>query len=94
MPQRSRHSKALVVSSDANRLARSRSDHIRLHGVGDDREPESAFVLALAEKGWKRALADDPHLRAGLNVAHGQVTYEAVARDLGYAYVPAQKLLT
>jgi len=50
-------------------------------------------AIALADKGWKRALADDPHLRAGLNVAHGQVTYEAVARDLGYAYVPAQKLL-
>ena len=29
------------------------------------------FVLALAEKGWKRALADDPHLRNGLNVAFG-----------------------
>ena len=41
----------------------------------------------------RRALADDPHLRAGLNVAHGKVTYEAVARDLGYAYVPAQTLL-
>jgi alanine dehydrogenase len=50
-------------------------------------------AIALADKGWKRALADDPHLRAGLNVAHGQVTYEAVARDLGYAYVPAQVLL-
>jgi hypothetical protein len=26
-------------------------------------------------------------------VAHGQVTYEAVASTLGYAYVPADSLL-
>ena len=50
-------------------------------------------ALALADKGWKRALADNPHLRAGLNVAHGQVTCEPVARDLGYDWVPAESLL-
>ena len=32
------------------------------------------FVLALADKGWRHALADDPHLRDGLNVAFGKVT--------------------
>ena len=42
------------------------------------------FVLALADKGWKRALADDAHLRAGLNIAAGKVTYPAVAHDLGF----------
>jgi len=52
-----------------------------------------SHAIALADKGWKRALADNPHLREGLNVAHGHVTYEAVARDLGYAYVPATTLL-
>ncbi len=52
-----------------------------------------AHGLALAGRGWRAAMRDDPHLRAGLNVAHGQVTYEAVARDLGYTYVPAQQLL-
>jgi alanine dehydrogenase len=31
-------------------------------------------VLALADKGWKQALADDPHLRNGLNIAFGKVT--------------------
>ncbi|MBM3569190.1 MAG: alanine dehydrogenase [Alphaproteobacteria bacterium] len=41
------------------------------------------FVLALAEKGWRRALREDPHLLNGLNVAHGHVTYPAVARDQG-----------
>ena len=40
------------------------------------------FVLALADKGWQRALADDAHLRRGLNVCRGEVTHEAVAQAL------------
>lgn len=36
------------------------------------------FVLALADKGWQRALQDDPHLRNGLNVAEGQIAHEAL----------------
>ncbi|HEY3460680.1 MAG TPA: alanine dehydrogenase [Casimicrobiaceae bacterium] len=40
------------------------------------------FVLEIADKGWKRALADDPHLRNGLNVALGRITYRAVAEAL------------
>ena len=51
------------------------------------------FALAIADKGWQKALADDPHLRNGLNVAHGQVTYKAVADDLGYTYMTADKAL-
>jgi alanine dehydrogenase len=35
----------------------------------------------------------DEHLLNGLNVHAGKVTYEAVARDLGYDYVPAAKAL-
>jgi alanine dehydrogenase len=50
-------------------------------------------AVALASKGWRKALADDVHLRHGLNVCQGKVTYEAVARDLGYDYVPAESLL-
>jgi alanine dehydrogenase len=45
------------------------------------------FVLALADKGWKKALADDPHLKNGLNVAFGSVTCRPVAEALGYEYV-------
>jgi alanine dehydrogenase len=44
------------------------------------------FVLAIADKGWKRALADDPHLGNGLNIAFGKVTCRPVAEALGYAY--------
>ena len=50
-------------------------------------------ALALAGKGWRQALKDDPHLCAGLNVAQGQVTHAAVAAALGHAHVPAQSLL-
>jgi alanine dehydrogenase len=50
-------------------------------------------AVALADKGWKQALKDNAHLKNGLNVALGKVTYEAVAKDLGYAYVSADTLL-
>ncbi|MBN3737839.1 MULTISPECIES: alanine dehydrogenase [Burkholderia] len=50
-------------------------------------------ALALADKGWKQAMTDDPHLRAGLNVCDGHITYEAVALALGLPYVPATGML-
>ncbi|MFT3916508.1 MAG: alanine dehydrogenase [Anaeromyxobacteraceae bacterium] len=45
------------------------------------------FVLALANKGWKKALGDDPHLRNGLNVHKGLVTHRGVSDALGYTFV-------
>lgn len=51
------------------------------------------FVLALANKGYRKALLDDPHLRNGLNVFRGKLTHEAVARDLGIPFTPAMDLL-
>jgi len=51
------------------------------------------FAVQLANKGARQAMLDDPHLLHGLNVHAGQITYEAVARDLAYAYVPATKAL-
>jgi len=50
------------------------------------------FVLALADRGL-RALADDAHLRAGLNVHDGRLTHPVVAEALGLDYVPAEKVL-
>ena len=51
------------------------------------------FVLALADKGWRQALRDDAHLRRGLNVHAGQVTYRAVADSLGLSWQdPVQAL--
>lgn len=52
------------------------------------------FVLALADKGWVAALAQDRHLRAGLNVCRGNITYAAVARDLGLGYLDPEVALT
>jgi alanine dehydrogenase len=41
------------------------------------------FTLALANKGYKKALQEDAHLAHGLNVYEGAITHEAVAKDLG-----------
>jgi len=51
------------------------------------------FVVALANKGWKQALTDDRHLRKGLNVHGGKVTYKAVADDLGLPYTATETIL-
>ncbi len=51
------------------------------------------FAVALANKGWRRALADDKHLRHGLNVHDGRVTYKAVADALRLKYTPAEEAL-
>ncbi len=41
------------------------------------------FLLALADRGWKRACQDDPHLAAGINVSAGRITHPAVVEALG-----------
>lgn len=51
------------------------------------------FVKALANLGWREALSRDRHLANGLNVHAGRVNHEAVARDLGYEYLSADKAL-
>ena len=50
-------------------------------------------ALAIADKGWKQALADDHHLAEGLNVCNGKVTCEPVAEGLGYAYTPVDAMI-
>ena len=50
-------------------------------------------ILALADKGYRRALSDDTHLRNGLNVHDGEITHQAVADALAYPYRnPAEAL--
>ncbi len=51
------------------------------------------FVLALANKGHRSALAENPHLKNGLNVAGGKVTYKAVAEAHGLDYVAPEEAL-
>ena len=47
------------------------------------------FVMALAQKGWRRAMLEDPHLRDGLNVHDCQITHPAVAQAFGMPHVAA-----
>lgn len=51
------------------------------------------FVLALADKGFPRALIEDANFRSGLNIHAGKVTCQAVAEALGLPYTPAIGLL-
>ncbi len=45
------------------------------------------FTLAIADKGWRGALGEDPHLMNGLNVHAGRITHPAVAESLGYEFL-------
>ncbi len=51
------------------------------------------FVLALAGKGWRQAMRDDPYLAEGLNIHDGQVTHIAVARAVGLRHTPVTDVL-
>jgi len=51
------------------------------------------FVLALADKGVRRALGEDTHLRNGLNIYEGRVTHRAVAHALKLPFTPPEAAL-
>lgn len=51
------------------------------------------YTLSLANLGWRKALATNPHLRNGLNVADGQIVHPAVATALGKPLLPVETLL-
>ncbi|WP_374718224.1 alanine dehydrogenase [Neobacillus sp.] len=51
------------------------------------------YALQIANKGVYKAIAENPALKLGVNVANGEITYEAVAKDLGYQYVTVEKAL-
>ena len=50
------------------------------------------FALALADKGWRKAIAEDQHLRNGLNVHEGKVTCRPVAEALGLPFTSPEAL--
>jgi alanine dehydrogenase len=50
-------------------------------------------ALAIAGKGWRKALQDDRHLANGLNVCEGKLTYAAVAGALDLAHTPLERVL-
>ncbi|NHR07164.1 alanine dehydrogenase [Chromobacterium haemolyticum] len=45
------------------------------------------YTLELANKGWRQALLDNAHLRNGLNVCRGRLTYQAVAQALSHPFI-------
>jgi alanine dehydrogenase len=51
------------------------------------------YVEALARKGWRKAVYDDPGLARGINVLEGRVTYCGVAQAHGLDYHPLEKIL-
>jgi len=51
------------------------------------------YVLKLAGLGWPKALANDVHLKAGLNIARGKVTHRAVAAALNMSFTPPEQVL-
>jgi alanine dehydrogenase len=51
------------------------------------------FMLALADKGWRKACEEDPHLLAGLNTHAGRLTYYAVGKALGIDVLAPQLAL-
>lgn len=51
------------------------------------------FAIALTDKGYHKALLDDPHLMNGLNVYRDYITHADVAKDLRQSFTPALKLL-
>jgi alanine dehydrogenase len=51
------------------------------------------FALSLANLGWKKAMRQNPGLLNGLNIAHGKITYKAVAEALHQPYTPALQMI-
>ncbi|MED4206009.1 alanine dehydrogenase [Neobacillus mesonae] len=51
------------------------------------------YALQIANKGVFKAITENPSLKLGVNVAAGEITYEAVAKDLGYSYVSVEEAL-
>ncbi len=51
------------------------------------------FMISLANKGWKQACSDDPHLMNGLNTHAGKLTYAAVGEALGLDSISGEEAL-
>ncbi len=52
------------------------------------------YAMTLARHGVDEAIRRDPHLKAGVNVYEGHLTYGAVAESQGLAYTPIDELLS
>ena len=79
----------MASSTTASPTCRARCRVTSSHALNNATLP---FGLQLADKGLE-ALADDPHLRNGLNVHKGKITNRAVAEALGYELVEPKAVL-
>ncbi len=51
------------------------------------------YAVEIANKGWERAMMENPEIKAGANVVNGKVTYKAVAHTFDLEYTPIDELL-
>jgi alanine dehydrogenase len=51
------------------------------------------YAVQIANKGWQRAMRENPEIKLGANVMNGKVTYQAVAETFGLEYTPIDSLL-
>jgi alanine dehydrogenase len=51
------------------------------------------YAVEIANKGWKRAMQENPEIKPGANVIKGKVTYDGVAEAFGLKYTPVDRLL-
>ena len=51
------------------------------------------YAVEIADKGWEKALRENPEIRCGLNVVKGNITHQGVAEALNLDYIPVENLL-
>jgi alanine dehydrogenase len=51
------------------------------------------YAVEISNKGWEKAMNENPEIKAGANVVKGKVTYKAVAEAFGLEYVPIDRVL-
>jgi alanine dehydrogenase len=51
------------------------------------------YAVEIANKGWKKAMKENPEIKLGANVVKGKVTYKGVADALDLEFVPIDSLL-
>ena len=51
------------------------------------------YAVEIANKGWKKAMQNNPEIKLGANVVKGKVTYQGVAEAFGLGYTPIDKLI-
>jgi alanine dehydrogenase len=51
------------------------------------------YAVEIANKGWQRAMQENPEIKLGANVMKGKVTYKAVAETFDLEYTPIDTLL-